>query len=133
MSTDAILASLELVADRVGDPTALVYERLFAAAPEMRALFAMDDNDAIKGNMLAQLIDGMIDLAEEGHYARGLIQTEMINHSNIGVPPEVFMTFVDTVVATFREALGDDWTPAFESAWGKLAQEFSAMLQSETA
>jgi len=38
MSTDAILASLELVADRVGDPTALVYERLFAAAPEMRAL-----------------------------------------------------------------------------------------------
>lgn len=133
MSEAAIIASLELVADRVGDPAPLVYERLFAAQPEMRALFTLDRDNAVRGNMLAQLIDAMIDLAGEGRYARGLIQTEVINHSNLGVPPEVFITFVDTVIATFRDALGAEWTEEFEGAWGDLAQQFNAMLETEAA
>jgi hemoglobin-like flavoprotein len=112
----------------VGDPTHLVYDRLFAAQPEMRALFALDRNDAVKGNMLAQLIDAMIDLAGEGHYARGLIRAEVINHENLGVPPEVFTTFVDTVIATFREALGADWTDTYDRAWADVAREFKEML-----
>lgn len=133
MTEAAIIASLELVAERVGDPAPLVYGRLFAAQPEMRALFTLDRDNAVKGNMLAQLIDAMIDLAGEGHYARGLIQTEVINHSNLGVPPEVFITFVDTVIATFREALGAEWTEEFENAWGDLARQFNAMLETEAA
>lgn len=128
MTETVILASLEAVAERVGDPVPLVYERLFAAQPEMRVLFTLDRDDAVKGNMLAQLIDAMIDLAGEGHYARGLIQSEVINHGNLGVPPEVFITFVDTVVATFREVLGEDWTAEYERAWGALAQEFVSLL-----
>jgi len=129
----AITASLELVAERVGDPTPLVYERLFAAQPEMRELFLLDTDDAVKGNMLAQLFECLLDLAGEGHYARGLIQTEMINHDNLGVPPEVFVTFLDTVVATLRDALGDDWTADMAQAWRALASEFDALLQPETA
>jgi hemoglobin-like flavoprotein len=129
MPADKIIESLEQVADRVGDPTPLVYDRLFAAQPEMRALFTLDSDNSVKGNMLAQLIDAMIDLAGEGHYARGLIQTEVVNHNNLGVPPEVFVTFVDTVVATFREALGADWTADYDRAWGELAREFSEMLE----
>lgn len=133
MTKAVIIASLELVADRVGDPAPLVYERLFAAQPEMRALFVLDKDDAAKGNMLAQMIDAMIDLAGEGQYARGLIQTEVINHGNIGVPPEVFITFVDTVIATFRDALGAEWTEEFEAAWGDLSRQFNAMLVTEAA
>jgi len=133
MTEAAIIASLEAVAERVGDPTPLVYERLFAAQPEMHALFVLDKDNSAKGNMLAQLIDCMIDLAGEGHYARGLIQTEVINHGNLGVPPDVFITFVDTVIATFREALGADWTEEFESAWSDLARQFNAMLETEAA
>jgi len=133
MTEAAIIASLEAVAERVGDPTPLVYERLFAAQPEMHALFVLDKDNSAKGNMLAQMIDCMIDLAGEGHYARGLIQTEKINHSNLGVPPEVFITFIDTVIATFREALGEGWTKEFEGAWAKLARQFNAMLETESA
>lgn len=131
MSANAVMASLEAVVERVGDPVTLVYERLFREQPEMRALFVLDTNDAIKGNMLAQLIDCMVDLAGEGHYARGLIQTEMINHENLGVPPEVFVTFLDTVIATFREALGASWSPEYEAAWAGLALGFRDMLQDE--
>ena len=128
-----VMESLERVADKAGDPAPLVYERLFAAQPEMRALFSLDRNDAIKGNMLAQLIDCMIDLSEEGHYARGLIRAEMVNHGNLGVPPEVFITFVDTVIATFRDVLGEDWSKEFDEAWSGLAREFRSMLETAAA
>ena len=40
--SDALAASLELVADRCGDPAPLVYDRLFAQQPDMRDLFVGD-------------------------------------------------------------------------------------------
>jgi len=132
--TEAVLIqSMELVATRVGDPVPLIYERLFAANPELRELFMLDTDDAVKGNMLAQLIECLMDLAGDRHFAKGLIQTEVINHNNLGVPPEVFASFVETVVQTFREVLGSEWTEEFEAAWAALAQEFEALLETETA
>jgi len=128
MNSEAITASLELVAERVGDPTPLVYERLFKVQPEMRELFMLDTDDAVKGNMLAQLIECLMDLAGDRHFAKGLIQTEVINHDNLGVPPEVFASFVETVAQTFCEVLGAEWTADFESAWAALVQEFEALL-----
>ncbi len=119
---------LERIASVHGDPTDLVYEKLFSRHPEMRDLFILDRDDSVKGNMLAQVIECFLDFTGEKHYASSLIATEKVNHDQIGVPPETFETFFSTVVDTFRDILGDDWSHEDEHAWTKLLTDLSAAV-----
>lgn len=115
-----VLESLEKVAERIGDPTPLVYQRLFARHPEMQVLFVRDSNDLVKGEMLAQVIECLVDFTGDRRYAANMIPSELRNHENLGVPPAVFATFFGTVMETFREVLGDEWTPEMDNAWRHL-------------
>lgn len=115
--TDAIAASLELVAERCGDPTELVYDRLFARQPEMKALFLGDQSRQARGQMLNMVLDTLTNMAAGETWAGNMIRAERINHDQIGVPFDVFATFFDVVHETFREAGGAAWTPEMEAAW----------------
>ncbi len=115
-----VMESLEKVAERVGDPTPLVYARLFARNPEMKDLFVRDTNNLVKGEMLAQVIECLVDFTGDRRYAANMIPSELRNHENLGVPPAVFATFFGTVMETFREVLGEDWTPEMDQAWRRL-------------
>jgi len=129
MTTEAITKSLELVADRVGDPVPLVYERVFAKYPEMKPLFILDTDDSAKGNMLATVFDLFFDHLEEGAYATSFIESEIINHENLGVPRDVFSTFFTMVMETFKDALQSDWTPDMEAAWTALVTDLSTVAR----
>ena len=124
----AIAASLDLVAERCGDPTPQVYARLFAQSPEMEALFVRDDDGAIRGQMLYQVLETLLDFTGAGAYGANLIRCEVINHENLGVPPQVFATFFTTVMETFRDLLGGAWTPRFEAAWTQLLAEIDDVV-----
>ncbi len=115
-----VLESLEKVAERVGDPSPLVYQRLFALNPEMQSLFVRDTNDLVKGEMLAQVIECLVDFTGDRRYAANMIPSELRNHDNLGVPPAVFATFFNTVMETFREVLDDEWTLEMDKAWRQL-------------
>ena len=124
---DALSASLELVAGRVGDPTALVYDRLFAAQPEMRDLFVGDHNGQARGHMLQMVLDTLTNMADGAAWPANMIRAERVNHDQIGVPFDVFATFFTVVHETFRDAAGDDWTADMEDAWtGVLARAAAA-------
>ena len=124
---DALSASLELVAGRVGDPTALVYDRLFAAQPEMRDLFVGDHNGQARGHMLQMVLDTLTNMASGAAWPANMIRAERVNHDQIGVPFDVFATFFTVVHETFRDAAGDDWTTDMEEAWtGVLARAAAA-------
>lgn len=129
MNAELITASFELVAERCADPTGLVYQRLFARQPEMEALFVRDTDSSVRGQMLYQVIETMLDYVGRRHFAIGMIRAEVVNHENLGVPPEVFASFFATVMETFRGILGPDWTPAMEVAWTELL----GALQAEAA
>lgn len=120
MNADLITASLELAAERCADPTGLVYQRLFAREPEMEALFVRDTDASVRGQMLYQVIETMLDYVGSRHFAIGMIRAEVVNHENLGVPPKVFASFFATVMETFRDILGPDWTPAMDAAWAEL-------------
>ncbi len=124
-SANPIEDCLERIADIHGDPTDLVYAKLFTKHPEMRELFLLDRDNSVKGNMLAQVLECFLDFTGEKHYATSLIATEKINHDQIGVPPETFETFFVTVVDTFRDILGDKWSEQDESAWNSLIADLS--------
>lgn len=112
--------SLQRFADQVGDPAALIYARLFAAQPQLEALFVGDRTGAARGEMLAVVFETLMDLAAGGEARAHLISAEVVNHEGLGVPPAVFADFFDLVAATIRDSLGPAFTPAMAEAWNRL-------------
>jgi hemoglobin-like flavoprotein len=118
--------SLELAAERAGDLTSLVYDRLFTEQPDAKPLFWRDKNDSIKGEMLARAFEALLDFIAERQYADHLIQTSAQVHTEYGVSREVFRTFFATVAATIRDELGEQWTPQIAAAWDRVLGEIDA-------
>jgi hemoglobin-like flavoprotein len=137
MNADLIVESLELAAERCEDLTPLVYARLFREQPQMEALFWRDSNGAIKGEMLARVIEAILDFVGERLYASRLIQCEVVTHAGYDVPPEVFGVFFGVVAATLRELLGEAWTAPIDAAWTDLLADLDFYVkhpdQRETA
>src|SRR5580658_10814212 len=117
MDAKLIEQSLELAAEIGADLTPRVYRRLFAAHPDMEALFVRDTNGAVRGEMLARVFEMILDFIDRRAYAARMIQCEVVTHEGYGVPPEVFGIFFVTVAETLRETLGADWTPEVDASW----------------
>jgi len=118
MSTDeeTIEASLELVAERVGDPARLIYARLFAAFPDTEPQFFRDRDWKIRGEMLAMAFQCLLGGAS---YAENLMRAERVNHEGFGIDPAAFVSFFPIVRETCREVLGADWTETVDRAWAE--------------
>ena len=128
MNTALITESLDLVAARCADPTPLVYARLFAQNPEMEALFIRDIDGSVRGQMLYQVIEAVLDFAGPRAFGANLMKAEIANHENLGVPREVFATFFRVTMETFREIAGPDWTPGMAAAWRELLADLAATV-----
>jgi len=128
-SAEIVEASLELVAQRAGDPTPQVYARLFAEHPEMEALFVRDTTGAVRGEMLAVAFACLLDIAGKDAYAANLIAAERVNHEGVGVPQEVFGRFFPIVMQTCRDICGATWTDEVQAAWDDLLARLAAVAQ----
>ena len=127
---DLIAQSLDLVAERHGDPGPQIYARLFAAFLETEALFVRDTTGAVRGEMLAVTFQCLLDVTGSGAYAANLIRAERVNHEGVGVPPAAFIRFFPIVMETCRELLGEAWTPEINAAWADLLAELDAVIAS---
>lgn len=120
---ELLQSSLEQAVERIGDPAPQVYERVFGAAPELRALFVRDERGSVRGEMFHRVIETLLDVASQRPCAEGMIVAERINHGGIGVTPQQFDSFFDAVSQVCRQALGADWTAEIDAAWrGTLAR-----------
>jgi hemoglobin-like flavoprotein len=115
-----IIESFERAGAVCDDLTPLVYRRLFNQQPSMEALFVRDANGQVRGEMLARVIEAILDFVGDRIYAATLIQCEVVTHDGYDVPPEVFRTFFGVVAETLREVIGEAWTPAIDAAWASL-------------
>ena len=128
MDTDLIAHCLELVSDRAGDPSSLVFQRLLAENPEIEPLFVRDTAGLVRGEMMAVTLEALLDCAGGDAYAVSLVEIERVNHVGLGVEPEVFDTFFRVVMTVFPEILGDDWTDQFDAAWRRVLARFPHAL-----
>jgi hemoglobin-like flavoprotein len=135
MTDDAatITATLDRVAERVGDPIPLVFARLFRETPELEALFIRDPDGLVRGQMFQLTMESLLDFLGDRSYGANLIQIERVNHVGLGVEPEVFDQFYITVMATFREILGEDWTAEMQDVWTRVVEELTGRSGSEAA
>ncbi|NIJ41050.1 hemoglobin-like flavoprotein [Parvibaculum indicum] len=125
---DIISHSIERAAELAGDPTPLVYEKLFTQQPEMKALFVLDLDGNARGHMLSEALNCVFDMLGPRSYAPVLIQCELTNHQGLGVPPRVFATFFEVVTETFRDILGAEWTSETEAAWQALLADLHEVI-----
>ncbi|MEA2733146.1 MAG: hypothetical protein QOD93_2817 [Acetobacteraceae bacterium] len=58
----AITETMERVAQRVGDPTPLVFQHRFAESPEVEGLFIRDPSGLVRGQMSQVTIESLLGL-----------------------------------------------------------------------
>lgn len=115
-----ITQSLEIASERGGDLTGAVYARLFAERPDLQALFIMDTDGAVRGEMLSRVFDAILDFIGPRAYAHNLIHAEASNHDGYNVPRDTFALFFSTVAETVRDACGPEWTGDMDKAWERM-------------
>jgi hemoglobin-like flavoprotein len=121
-----ISTTLEQVSQRVGDPTPLIFERMFRDMPETEALFVRDAGGLVRGQMFQVTMESLLDFLGDRAYGATLIQIERVNHQGLGVETEMFDRFYWTVKAAFQDILGADWTPPMEAAWTRVLSALTA-------
>lgn len=127
---EALSASLELLSERAGDVTEAVYARLFAAHPELESLFSMDTDGGVRGSMLSQAFECLMDLADgPGTMAETVIRSERVNHDTYEVPSGMFEVFFDIIRDVTKEAAGSDWSPLMEAAWSSVLDNAARLAQ----
>jgi hemoglobin-like flavoprotein len=115
-----ITQSLELASERGGDLTSAVYARLFLERPDLEALFVMDTDGAVRGEMLSRVFDAILDFIGPRAYAHNLIHAEASNHDGYNVPRDTFALFFTTVADTVENACGSAWSADMGQAWKRL-------------
>jgi hemoglobin-like flavoprotein len=131
-TSDAIVASLELAAERCEDLTPLVYERLFRERPETQKMFRTQGSALVKGSMLELAIEAILDFVGERKASHRLIFCEVQSHDAYGTTPELFNAFFTVIADTLREVLGNDWTAEFDAAWRKLREDLDRYVDDAT-
>lgn len=126
---EVILESLECVVEKVGDPVEPVYARLFEKYPDMQELFILDKNGGARGHMLAEVLDCVIDFCDGDNYASNFVASERMNHEGLGVPVDVFSTFLEIVVEVFKEISEDSWSSEIDAAWAKVVADLKPAAQ----
>jgi hemoglobin-like flavoprotein len=126
VSAEPFAQSLELLAERLGDPAPHVYARLFERFPEVEAEFVRDKDGAIRGEMLAVAFQSLLEL--DASWGATLIRAEVTNHDNFGVPPDRFRAFFDVLHDVCRDALGEAWTAEIAAAWDDRLRRVEALL-----
>lgn len=92
------------------------YQRLFAAHPELRALFTRSSLGA-QNKMFAQKLTTIVDHLDDATWMKRELGTLAANHVGYGVTPEMYPWVGDALLGTLAEACGDAWTAEADRAW----------------
>ncbi len=112
-----VAESLDWLAERNIDPADKIYAHVFAAHPDMERLFFSDNDGSIKANMIYRAFEAVLDIEETDYYGSNFVGCEVVNHQNLGVAADVFVSFYTAMRDVVRAELGAAWTSAMEDAW----------------
>lgn len=128
-----VAESFECLVQRGVDPAAEIYARMFAAHPDTARLFQRDSDGGIKAHMLYEAIEAALDIENPHGYGANLIGCEVVNHQNLGVPPDVFVSFYATMRDVTKAQCGGAWTPSMEAGWNDLIARVDAIVMRRLA
>src|SRR5262249_31754115 len=92
------------------------YERLFAAHPDVRALFHRSSPGA-QNKMFALKLTALVDHLDDPAWLGRELATLAANHKSYGVTAEMYPWVREALIATVREACAEAGAPDAERAW----------------
>ena len=121
--------SFARVAPIADQAAAIFYDRLFAVAPQVKAMFPTDMTEQRKKLMatFAVVVDGLSNLASVLPAASALA----IRHVSYGAKPEHYPVVGGALLWTLEKGLGEDWTPEVAAAWTAAYGTLSGYMISE--
>jgi nitric oxide dioxygenase len=107
----------------------LFYDRLFAVAPGVKAMFPADMTEQRRKLMatLAAVVNGLTNLEAVLPAASALAK----RHVSYGAKPEHYPVVGGALLWTLEKGLGDAWTPETEAAWTAAYATLSGYMISE--
>ena len=121
--------SFARVAPIADQAAAIFYDRLFAVAPQVKAMFPTDMTEQRKKLMatLAVVVNGLSNLASVLPAASALA----IRHVSYGAKPEHYPVVGGALLWTLEKGLGEDWTHEVAAAWTAAYGTLSGYMISE--
>jgi hemoglobin-like flavoprotein len=104
-----------LVMDRRTETGRMFYERLFAVAPDTRALFG-DDMDAQVQKLMDALAMAIASLRDMPSLV-AMLEAMAVRHKDYGVRDEHYDQAGEALLWTLAAILGPAFTPAVRGAW----------------
>jgi hemoglobin-like flavoprotein len=114
----------------IADQAAVMfYDRLFAIAPQVKAMFPADMTEQRKKLIatLSVVVNGLSDLDSVLPAASALAR----RHVSYGAKPEHYPVVGGALLWTLEKGLGDGWTPEVAAAWTAAYGTLSGFMISE--
>jgi hemoglobin-like flavoprotein len=118
MALDVALlrSSFDLVVQRQPQVVHRFYEILFQRYPQAKALFHRS-SAAQQEKMLTDALVAVVDHLEDAPWLASTLQGLGAKHKGYGVTDEMYGWVGASLLATFAEVSGADWSPRLEAAW----------------
>lgn len=121
---EAIVGSLELYVDRVGDPAPEIYSRFFARHPAAEELFGNDEDGYLKARMMDRVFMMLMDVSS-GTLPAHVSAYWVTDHVAWDVSHEMMKDMFAIIVEVLRDGVGEGWTDEIQAAWDSL---YGAMM-----
>jgi methyl-accepting chemotaxis protein len=118
LNLEALETSFDLIAPRGDELMDDFYDRLFAAAPAVKPLFAGTDLKRQKTMLLGTLVLLRKSLRNLEPIVPKLRELGA-RHVAYGARPEHYPVVGEVLLASMAVVAGPAWTPEFERAWGE--------------
>lgn len=109
-------ASFEKVKPQANEFVASFYDNLFTDYPAAKPLFAHSNMQEQGGKLLKSLVFVVENLRRPGELT-GALKGLGARHVKYGALPEHYPLVGNSLLKTFEQYLGNDWTPATKEAW----------------
>jgi len=118
VSLDAPLLrdSFQLVVEREPAITARFYQHLFADYPQLKPLFHRNRPE-LQQRMLSEALVAVLDHLEDAPWLKSTLSAMGKKHVEYGVTDEMYGYVGASLLKTFAEVAGSDWSPATAAAW----------------
>ncbi len=116
LDVNKLETSFDLLAPRGEELVEVFYRNLFAAAPEVRPLFAKTDMKRQRAMLLAALVLLRNSLRDLDALVPKL-HAMGARHAGYGVTPEMYPLVGQVLLASMAELAGDAWSADLADAW----------------